>query len=68
MNNHNEDLLTVDEVAEVLSCHVSQVYKLIKREQLPRMIRFGPKMVRMSRVSLNEYIKQLRIDDVGTKT
>ena len=68
MNTPNEDLLTVDEVAEVLSCHVSQVYKLIKREKLPRMIRFGPKMVRMSRVSLNEYIKQLRTDDLGTET
>jgi len=53
---HDEELLTAPDVAEVLKCHVSQVYKMIKRGHLPPMIKFGNKMARMRRGDLNEWL------------
>lgn len=56
MASHDEELLTAHHVAEVLKCHVSQVYKMIKRGQLPPMIKFGDRMARMRRHDLNEWL------------
>lgn len=56
MASNDEELLTAHHVAEVLKCHVSQVYKMIKRGQLPPMIKFGDRMVRMRRRDLNEWL------------
>lgn len=55
----NDEFLTAVQVAEILNCHVTQVYKLIKRGKLPKMIKFGEKMVRMSRVELNARLHQM---------
>lgn len=55
MTTHDE-LLTANQVAEILNCHVSQVYKMIKRGQLPPMIKFGQRMARMSRSQLEHSI------------
>ena len=52
----NEELLTANQVAAILNCHVTQVYKMIKRGQLPPMIKFGQRMSRMSRTRLEEYL------------
>ena len=52
----NEELLTANQVATILNCHVTQVYKMIKRGQLPPMIKFGERMSRMSRTRLEEYL------------
>ena len=52
----NEELLNIKQVAAILNCHVTQVYKMIKRGDLPPMIKFGERMVRMSRVQLEECI------------
>ena len=46
--NQNEELLSANQVAAILNCHVTQVYKMIKRGQLPPMIKFGERMSRMS--------------------
>lgn len=53
-----DEFLTAQQVALILNCHVTQVYKLIKRGKLPKMVKFGEKMVRMSRVELNEHLQQ----------
>jgi excisionase family DNA binding protein len=55
--NQNEELLSANQVAAILNCHVTQVYKMIKRGQLPPMIKFGERMARMSRLRLEEYLK-----------
>ena len=54
----NEELLTANQVATILNCHVTQVYKMIKRGQLPPMIKFGERMSRMSRTRLEEYLSR----------
>ena len=56
---HHEELLTASQVAEILKCHVTQVYKMIKSGQLPRMIKFGDRMSRMSRLQLDECLREL---------
>ena len=56
---HHEELLTASQVAEILKCHVTQVYKMIKNGQLPRMIKFGDRMSRMSRLQLDECLREL---------
>ena len=58
----NEELLNVSQVAEILNCHVTQVYKMIKRGQLPPMIKFGERMSRMSRLQLNKFLNDLSKD------
>ena len=58
MNNFDE-LLTANQVAAILNCHVTQVYKMIRRGQLPPMIKFGERMSRMSRLQLNRYLNEL---------
>jgi excisionase family DNA binding protein len=58
MKNFDE-LLTANQVAAILNCHVTQVYKMIKRGQLPPMIKFGERMSRMSRLQLNQYLNEL---------
>ena len=58
MNNFDE-LLTANQVAAILNCHVTQVYKMIRRGQLPQMIKFGERMSRMSRLQLNRYLNEL---------
>ena len=55
----NEELLTANQVASILNCQVTQVYKMIKRGQLPPMIKFGERMSRMSRLQLNQYLNEL---------
>lgn len=55
----NDEFLTAQQVADILNCHVTQVYKLIKRGKLPQMIKFGERMVRMSRLELNEHLYQI---------
>lgn len=50
----HEELITANQVAVILNFHVSQVYKMIKRGQLPSMIKFGERMSRMSRMQLEE--------------
>ena len=55
--SQNEELLSANQVAAILNCHVTQVYKMIKRGQLPPMIKFGERMSRMSRLRLEEYLK-----------
>ena len=57
--NQNEELLSANQVAAILNCHVTQVYKMIKRGQLPPMIKFGERMSRMSRLQLNRYLNEL---------
>ena len=57
MKNFDE-LLTANQVAAILNCHVTQVYKMIRRGQLPQMIKFGERMSRMSRIELEKYIKR----------
>ena len=57
--NQNEELLSANQVAAILNCHVTQVYKMIKRGQLPPMIKFGERMSRMSRLQLNQYLNEL---------
>ncbi len=52
----NEELLNIKQVAAILNCHVTQVYKMIPRGNLPPIIKFGERMVRMSRVQLEECI------------
>ena len=54
-----EELLTASQVAEILKCHVTQVYKMIKSGQLPRMIKFGDRMSRMSRLQLDKCLREL---------
>ena len=54
----NEEWLTTNQVATILNCHVTQVYKMIKRGQLPPMIKFGERMSRMSRTRLEEYLSR----------
>ena len=54
----NEELLTANQVATILNYHVTQVYKMIKRGQLPPMIKFGERMSRMSRTRLEEYLSR----------
>ncbi len=61
----NEELLTANQVASILNCHVTQVYKMIKRGQLPPMIKFGERMSRMSRLELQEHIKRSAKADKG---
>ena len=56
---NNEELLTAKQVAEILNCHVTQVYKMIKRGQLPSMIKFGERMSRMSRIQLEECLHNI---------
>ena len=58
MKNFDE-LLTANQVAAILNCHVTQVYKMIRRGQLPPMIKFGERMSRMSRLQLNRYLNEL---------
>jgi len=53
----NEELLNANQVAAILNCHVTQVYKMIKVGQLPPMIKFGERMSRMSRLRLEEYLQ-----------
>jgi predicted DNA-binding transcriptional regulator AlpA len=55
--SQNEELLNANQVADILKCHVTQVYKMIKRGQLPPMIKFGERMSRMSRRQLNECLR-----------
>ena len=57
--NQNEELLSANQVAAILNCHVTQVYKMIKRGQLPPMIKFGERISRMSRLQLNRYLNEL---------
>ena len=57
--NQNEELLSANQVAAILNCHVTQVYKMIKRGQLPPMIKFGERMSRMSRLKLNQCLNEL---------
>jgi excisionase family DNA binding protein len=54
----HEELLTANQVAEILKCHVTQVYKMIKRGQLPKMIKFGERMARMRRSQLDECLRR----------
>ena len=56
MKNFDE-LLTANQVAKILNCHVSQVYKMIRRGQLPPMIKFGERMSRMSQIELENTSK-----------
>jgi excisionase family DNA binding protein len=58
----HEELLTASQVAEILKCHVTQVYKMIKRGQLPKMVKFGQRMSRMRRSQLNECLRQTSQD------
>lgn len=53
-----DEFLSAQQVAQILNCHVTQVYKLIKRDKLPKMIKFGEKMSRMSRMELNQHLDQ----------
>tara|TARA_X000000950_G_scaffold25577_1_gene27519 strand:- start:398 stop:589 length:192 start_codon:yes stop_codon:yes gene_type:complete len=55
--SQNDELLNANQVATILNCHVTQVYKMIKRGQLPPMIKFGERMSRMSRRRLEEYLR-----------
>jgi excisionase family DNA binding protein len=54
----NEELLNIKQVAAILNCHVTQVYKMIKRGDLPPMIKFGERMSRMSRIQLEEHLRK----------
>jgi excisionase family DNA binding protein len=54
----HEELLTANQVAEILKCHVTQVYKIIKKGQLPKMIKFGERMSRMRRSQLDECLRE----------
>ena len=54
-----DEFLSAQQVAQILNCHVTQVYKLIKRGKLPKMIKFGEKMSRMRRSELNECLDQM---------
>jgi len=56
--SQNDELLNANQVAAILNCHVTQVYKMIRRGQLPPMIKFGERMSRMSRIELEKYIKR----------
>ena len=51
--SQNDELLNANQVATIPGYHVTQVYKMIKRGQLPPMIKFGERMSRMSRLQLN---------------
>jgi predicted DNA-binding transcriptional regulator AlpA len=57
--SQNDELLNANQVATILNCHVTQVYKMIKRGQLPPMIKFGERMSRMSRLQLNQCLNEL---------
>lgn len=57
--SQNDELLNANQVAAILNCHVTQVYKMIKRGQLPPMIKFGERMSRMSRLQLNQCLNEL---------
>ena len=54
----HEELLTANQVAEILKCLVTQVYKMIKKGQLPKMIKFGERMSRMRRSQLDECLRE----------
>jgi excisionase family DNA binding protein len=54
----NEELLNANQVAAILNCHVTQVYKMIKKGQLPKMIKFGERMSRMRRSQLDECLRE----------
>jgi len=54
----HEELLTAPQVAKILKCHVTQVYKMIKKGQLPKMIKFGERMSRMRRSQLDECLRE----------
>ena len=60
--SQNDELLNANQVATILNCHVTQVYKMIKRGQLPPMIKFGERMSRMSRLQLNKFLNDLSKD------
>ena len=51
-----DKLLTANQVATILNCRVTQVYKMIKRGQSPQMIKFSERMSRMSGIELEKYI------------
>ena len=57
--NQNEELLSANQVAAILNRHVTQVYKMIKRGQVPPMIKFGERMSCMSRLQLNQCLNEL---------
>lgn len=60
--SQNDELLNANQVAAILNCHVTQVYKMIRRGQLPPMIKFGERMSRMSKLQLNKFLSDLSSD------
>ena len=57
--SQNEEFLNAKQVVATLKCCFTQAYKMIKRGQLPPMIKFGERMVRMSKLQLNEFLSDL---------
>jgi excisionase family DNA binding protein len=51
-----EQLLTTKEVAEALGVHLNTVYRLIGNGDLTA-VRVGPKLLRVSKNELNNYLK-----------
>ena len=56
MRNKGEELITVEEAAKLLCCHVKHVYRLIAEGKLPR-VKFGRRWVRVKRSDVIAFIE-----------
>jgi excisionase family DNA binding protein len=52
-----EELYRVNRVAQILACSRKNVYYLIRQGKIKAM-RMGPRQTRISRISLEKYIKE----------
>ena len=55
---NSPDLLTVDDVAELLKVSRSTVYEYLKRDHLPQPVKIGPRLARWLRQEVEEWIAE----------
>lgn len=61
----NDELLTMDEVAEMLGAHRSSVYNWIRSGRLDPPIRIGPRKVAYKRSTIQDFIDSCEPTQIG---